>query len=94
MATLAQGIVPVRWVRWSYVGMAMGSIVILLQVRSPWLFAWACTCRSDHVAIFVGGMLEGMFDRRVKARGYNAAQAARFENVGVLWPRDSLRARR
>jgi len=35
-------------------------------------------------AIFVGGMLRGYVDRRVKARGYNAAQAARVENVGVL----------
>ena len=86
MATLAQGIVGGE-MAWPLVivGIAMGFSLILIQVRSPMLFAVGMYLPLETTfAIFVGGMLRGYVDRRVKARGYNAAQAARVENVGVL----------
>lgn len=86
MATLAQGIVGGE-MAWPLVivGIAMGFSLILIQVRSPMLFAVGMYLPLETTfAIFVGGMLRGYVDRRVKARGYNAAQAARVENTGVL----------
>ena len=86
MATLAQGIVGGE-MAWPLVivGIAMGFSLILIQVRSPMLFAVGMYLPLETTfAIFVGGMLRGIVDRQVKARGYNAAQAARVENTGVL----------
>jgi putative OPT family oligopeptide transporter len=86
MATLAQGIVGGE-MAWPLVlvGIAMGISLILIQVRSPMLFAVGMYLPLETTfAIFVGGMIRGFVDRRVKARGYNAAQAARVENTGVL----------
>jgi putative OPT family oligopeptide transporter len=86
MATLAQGIVGGE-MAWPLVivGIAMGISLILIQVRSPMLFAVGMYLPLETTfAIFVGGMLRGYVDSRVKARGYNAAQAARVENTGVL----------
>lgn len=86
MATLAQGIVGGE-MAWPLVlvGIAMGISLILIQVRSPMLFAVGMYLPLETTfAIFVGGMIRGFVDRCVKARGYNAAQAARVENTGVL----------
>ena len=86
MATLAQGIVGGE-MAWPLVivGIALGISLILIQVRSPMLFAVGMYLPLETTfAIFVGGMLRGYVDSRVKARGYNAAQAARVENTGVL----------
>jgi hypothetical protein len=63
----------------------MGISLILIQVRSPMLFAVGMYLPLETTfAIFAGGMIRGFVDRQVKARGYNAAQAARVENTGVL----------
>ena len=35
-------------------------------------------------AIFVGGIIRGIVDRRAKGRGFNDAQKARVENAGIL----------
>ncbi len=86
MATLAQGIVGGE-MAWPLVvvGIAMGISLILIQVRSPMLFAVGMYLPLETTfAIFVGGMIRGYVDRQVKARGYNAAQSARVENTGVL----------
>jgi hypothetical protein len=67
------------------VGIAMGLSLILIQVRSPMLFAVGMYLPLETTfAIFVGGMLRGFVDRQVKRRDYNAAQSARVENAGVL----------
>jgi putative OPT family oligopeptide transporter len=86
MATLAQGIVGGE-MAWPLVivGIALGLSLILIQVRSPMLFAVGMYLPLETTfAIFVGGMIRGYVDSRVRARGYNAAQAARVENTGVL----------
>jgi putative OPT family oligopeptide transporter len=86
MATLAQGIVGGE-MAWPLVivGIAMGISLILIQVRSPMLFAVGMYLPLETTfAIFVGGMIRGFVDRQTRQRGYNAAQAARVENTGVL----------
>ena len=86
MATLAQGIVGGE-MAWPLVvvGIAMGLSLILIQVRSPMLFAVGMYLPLETTfAIFVGGMIRGYVDSRAKARGYNDAQRARVENSGVL----------
>jgi putative OPT family oligopeptide transporter len=86
MATLAQGIVGGE-MAWPLVivGIAMGFSLILIQVRSPMLFAVGMYLPLETTfAIFVGGMIRGYVDSRAKARGYNEAQRARVENAGVL----------
>jgi len=86
MATLAQGIVGGE-MAWPLVivGIAMGFSLILIQVRSPMLFAVGMYLPLETTfAIFVGGLIRGYVDSRAKGRGYNEAQRARVENAGVL----------
>jgi putative OPT family oligopeptide transporter len=86
MATLAQGIVGGE-MAWPLVivGIAMGIALILIQVRSPMLFAVGMYLPLETTfAIFAGGMIRLYVDGRTKARGLNAAQSARVENAGVL----------
>jgi putative OPT family oligopeptide transporter len=86
MAALAQGIVGGE-MAWPLVvtGAVFGLVLILLQVRSPMLFAvgmylpFPTTC-----AIFVGGMIRWLTESRSRAAGHNNAQRTRVENVGIL----------
>jgi putative OPT family oligopeptide transporter len=86
MASLAQGIVGGE-MPWALVvvGILMGVAMILLKVRSPMLVAVGMYLPlATTFAIFVGGMIRGLTDRLRERRGFNEAQKARVENVGVL----------
>ncbi|MBM3294979.1 MAG: oligopeptide transporter, OPT family [Candidatus Aminicenantes bacterium] len=86
MAALAQGIVGGE-MAWPLIiaGMMMGFAFILIQVRSPMLVAVGMYLPLETTfAIFCGGMIKGLFERFAKKRGFNAAQKARSENVGIL----------
>lgn len=86
MASLAQGIVggDMPWAL-VVVGILMGIAMILLRVRSPMLVAVGMYLPlATTFAIFVGGMIRGLTDRLRERRGFNDAQKARVENVGVL----------
>ena len=63
----------------------MGIALIMVQVKSPMLFAVGMYLPLETTfAIFVGGMIRGFVDRQAEKRGYNEAQKARVENAGVL----------
>lgn len=86
MAMLAQGIVGGD-MAWPLVvfGMFMGVVMIMLQVRSPMLFAVGMYLPfGTTFAIFCGGVTRWIADTVAKSRGYNEAQLARVENAGVL----------
>ncbi|HYN21636.1 MAG TPA: oligopeptide transporter, OPT family, partial [Thermoanaerobaculia bacterium] len=86
MASLAQGIVggDMPWPL-VVVGIFMGLAMILLKVRSPMLVAVGMYLPlGTTFAIFVGGMIRGLTDTLRERKGYNEAQKARVENVGVL----------
>jgi putative OPT family oligopeptide transporter len=86
MATLAQGIVGGD-MPWSLVvvGIFMGIAMIMLQVKSPMLVAVGMYLPLNTTfAIFVGGVIRSIADSISARRGYNEAQRARVENVGVL----------
>ncbi len=86
MAALSQGIVGGE-MAWPLVivGIAMGISMILIKVRSPMLFSVGMYLPlGTTFAIFVGGVIRGVVDRRVKKRSYNDAQKARVENAGIL----------
>jgi putative OPT family oligopeptide transporter len=86
MAALAQGIVGGE-MAWPLVGVGvlMGVVMILLRVRSPMLVAVGMYLPlGTTFAIFVGGLIRGVVDRMRAKRGFNAAQTARVENVGIL----------
>ena len=86
MAALAQGIVggDMPWAL-VLVGILMGVAMILLKVRSPMLVAVGMYLPlATTFAIFVGGMIRGLTDRLRERKGFNEAQKARVENVGVL----------
>jgi putative OPT family oligopeptide transporter len=86
MAALSQGIVGGE-MAWPLVmvGIAMGAALILVQVRSPMLFAVGMYLPLETTfAIFVGGLVRGLVDKRAAKRGYNDAQKARVENAGML----------
>jgi putative OPT family oligopeptide transporter len=86
MASLAQGIVGGE-MAWPLVGMGMlmGITMIMLQVRSPMLFAVGMYLPlSTTFSIFVGGAIRWMADTLRDRQGFNEAQKARVDNVGVL----------
>jgi len=86
MSMLAQGIVGGD-MPWPLVvtGMLMGFSMILIKVRSPMLFAVGMYLPLETTfAIWVGGLFRWFTDRMRDKRGYNAAQNARVENVGIL----------
>ena len=86
MAALAQGIVGGE-MAWPLVivGIAMGVSLIMVQVRSPMLFAVGMYLPLETTfAIFIGGLVRGLVDKRSSQRGHNAAQKARVENAGML----------
>jgi putative OPT family oligopeptide transporter len=86
MASLSQGIVggDMPWPL-VVVGIFMGLALIMVQVKSPMLFAVGMYLPLETTfAIFVGGVLRWMTDSLRDRRGFNEAQKARVENAGVL----------
>lgn len=86
MAMIAQGIVggDMAWPL-VVVGIFMGIAMIMLQVKSPMLFAVGMYLPfGTTFAIFVGGCIRTLTDFLATRRGYNSAQMARVENVGIL----------
>ena len=86
MAALSQGIVGGE-MAWPLVvvGIALGISLILVRVKSPMLFSVGMYLPLETTfAIFVGGLIRGMVNKRAASRGLNDAQKARVENAGVL----------
>ena len=86
MASLAQGIVggDMPWPL-VVVGILMGFSLIMVQVRSPMLFAVGMYLPLETTsAIFLGGVFRWITDTMRDSRGFNEAQKARVENAGVL----------
>ncbi len=86
MASLAQGIVggDMPWPL-VVVGIFMGLALIMVQVRSPMLFAVGMYLPLETTfAIFVGGVIRWITDGQRDKGGFNEAQKARIENAGVL----------
>ena len=86
MASLAQGIVggDMPWPL-VVVGIFMGLALIMVQVRSPMLFAVGMYLPLETTfAIFVGGVIRWITDSRREKGGFNEAQKARVENAGIL----------
>src|SRR5450755_3904867 len=86
MATLAQGIVggDMPWPL-VVVGVMFGIVMIMVKVRSPMLVAVGMYLPINTTfAIFLGGMFRWVTDSMRKKSGFNEAQRARVENVGIL----------
>ena len=86
MAALSQGIVGGE-MAWPLVivGIALGISLILIKVKSPMLFSVGMYLPLETTfAIFIGGLIRGLVDKRASKRGYNDAQKARVENAGIL----------
>ena len=86
MAFLSQGIVggDMAWPL-IVVGILLGLVMILLQVKSPMLVAVGMYLPFGTTsAIFVGGVIRWLADSVAKKKGLNDAQMARFGNTGVL----------
>ncbi len=86
MAMLAQGIVGGN-MAWPLVvvGIFMGFAMIMVQVKSPMLFAVGMYLPLETTfAIFVGGIIRWATDKLRDRRGFNDAQKARVDNAGVL----------
>jgi uncharacterized oligopeptide transporter (OPT) family protein len=67
------------------VGVVMGVVMIMVQVRSPMLFAVGMYLPlATTFAIFVGGVLRWATDALSERAGHNAAQRSRVESIGIL----------
>jgi putative OPT family oligopeptide transporter len=86
MAILASGIVG-HDMAWPLiiVGMLMAFGFILVQVKSPMLVCVGMYLPLEtSFAIFIGGLIKGVFDSIAKQRGLNEAQTIRSGNNGTL----------
>jgi putative OPT family oligopeptide transporter len=86
MATLAQGIVggDMPWPL-VVVGVMFGIVMIMVKVKSPMLVAVGMYLPVNTTfAIFLGGMFRWLTNSMRQSRGFNEAQRARVENVGIL----------
>jgi putative OPT family oligopeptide transporter len=86
MAMLAQGIVGGN-MAWPLVvvGILMGFAMIMVQVRSPMLFAVGMYLPLNTTfAIFIGGIVRWITDKIRDRRALNEAQKARVDNAGIL----------
>lgn len=86
MAMLSQGIVggSMAWPL-VLVGICMGLALVLLQVRSPMLFAVGMYLPLETTfAIFTGGVIRWLMDRARDRSNFNEPQKARIENAAVL----------
>lgn len=86
MASLSKGIVGGE-MAWPLimVGVLLGFVLILVQVKSPMLFSVGMYLPLETTfAIFVGGLIKWLMET-VRDRGtFNEAQRARIENASVL----------
>ena len=86
MAMLARGIVGGE-MAWPLiiVGILMGIALIMIEVKSPMLFAVGMYLPLETTfAIFLGGMIRWITDKIRDSKNFNDAQKARVENAGVL----------
>ncbi len=86
MAMLAKGIVGGE-MAWPliFVGILMGFALIMIEVRSPMLFAVGMYLPLETTfAIFVGGVIRWITDKMRDSKNFNEAQKARVENAGIL----------
>ncbi len=86
MAMLSRGIVGGE-MAWPLivVGILMGFALIMVEVKSPMLFAVGMYLPLETTfAIFIGGMVRWMTDKIRDSKNFNDAQKARVENAGVL----------
>ncbi len=86
MAMLSRGIVGGE-MAWPLivVGILMGIALIMIEVRSPMLFAVGMYLPLETTfAIFLGGMIRWITDKMRDSKNFNDAQKARVENAGVL----------
>ena len=86
MATLAQGIVGGN-MPWPLVvvGVMFGIVMIMVRVKSPMLVAVGMYLPVNTTfAIFIGGMIRWFTNSMIVRKGFNQAQHARVENVGIL----------
>jgi putative OPT family oligopeptide transporter len=86
MAILAKGIVggDMAWPL-IIVGILMAVGLILLKVKSPMLvFVGMYLPLETSFAIFIGGLIKGILEKRAAKKNFNDAQKIRSENNGVL----------
>jgi putative OPT family oligopeptide transporter len=86
MAMLARGIVGGE-MAWPLivVGVLMGIALIMIEVRSPMLFAVGMYLPLETTfAIFLGGVIRWITDKMRDRGDLNEAQKARVENAGIL----------
>ncbi len=86
MAMLSRGIVGGE-MAWPLVvvGILMGFALIMIEVKSPMLFAVGMYLPLETTfAIFLGGMIRWITDKMRDSKNFNDAQKARVENAGVL----------
>jgi putative OPT family oligopeptide transporter len=86
MAIISRGIVA-REMAWPLVivGIIMGIGFILLRVKSPMLVCVGMYLPLEtSFAIFIGGLIRGLYDIVAERMKFNAAQKARAENNGIL----------
>jgi putative OPT family oligopeptide transporter len=86
MAMLAQGIVGGE-MAWPLVvvGICLGIVAILIQVRSPMLLAVGMYLPFQTTfAIFVGGLIRWIADTLSRRKNYAEGQRVRVENAGIL----------
>jgi len=86
MAALSQGIVGGE-MPWPLiiVGILMGLALIMVEVKSPMLFAVGMYLPVETTfAIFLGGIIRWLTDKLRDRQKLNDAQKARVENAGVL----------
>ena len=86
MAMLSRGIVGGE-MAWPLivVGILMGIALIMIEVKSPMLFAVGMYLPLETTfAIFLGGIIRWITDKVRDSKNFNDAQKARVENAGVL----------
>ena len=86
MAMLSRGIVGGE-MAWPLivVGILMGIALIMIEVKSPMLFAVGMYLPLETTfAIFLGGVIRWITDKMRDSKNFNDAQKARVENAGVL----------
>jgi putative OPT family oligopeptide transporter len=86
MAILAKGIVggDMAWPL-IIVGIIMAIGFILVKVKSPMLICVGMYLPLEtSFAIFIGGLIKGIFDIYARRKNFNEAQKVRSENNGVL----------
>ena len=67
------------------VGVLMGIGLIMIEVRSPMLFAVGMYLPLETTfAIFIGGVIRWITDKMRDSKNFNDAQKTRVENAGVL----------